>query len=65
MKHSREFYQDCMKIEHEGRMELWMRLQRIKREAEAELARIEEHGGCAGFASRVLAIAEGGGGDGS
>jgi len=45
-------------------MELWARLQRIKREAEAELARIERDGGCAGFALRVLAIAEGESGDG-
>jgi len=52
------FYQDCMKIEHQGRMDLWTRLQRIKREAEAELERIERDGGCAGFALRVLAIAE-------
>ena len=59
MKHGREFYQDCMTIEHEGRMELWVRLQRIKREAKAELARIEKYGGCAGFALRVLAVAEG------
>ena len=51
------FYQDCMTIEHQGRMELWLRLQRIKREAEAELARIEQHGGCAGFATRVLRMA--------
>jgi len=58
------FYQDCMKIEHQGRMELWARLNRIKREAEAELERVEKHGGCAGFALRVLTIAEGGDRDG-
>ena len=50
------FYQDCMTIEHQGRMELWLRLQRIKREAKAE---VERDGGCVAFATRVLRLAGG------
>jgi hypothetical protein len=34
-------------------------LARIRDEAAAELKRIEKHGGCAGFAGRVLAMAGG------
>ena len=64
MIHDREFYKEVAQMEHDHAMTLWRRLQAVKREAEAELERVEKHGGCAGFASRVLAIAEGGGGDG-
>ena len=34
-------------------------LARIRDEARAELKRIEDHGGCAGFAGRVLVLAGG------
>ena len=64
MIHDKEFYEQVAQMEHEVVMTFWLRLQAVKREAEAELERIETHGGCAGFALRVLALAEGGRGDG-
>ena len=64
MKHDREFYEQCMVMEREKATAYWNTLRLIAAEARAELARVEKHGGCAGFAYRVLALAEGGSGDG-
>ena len=52
-------YRYLRTLGHETRTELWVRLQRIRAEAKAELDRIERHGGDAGFALRVEALAGG------
>ena len=46
-------YVDCVS----GYFRHLAQLARIREECEAELARIEQGGGCAGFAERILALA--------